>query len=149
MLVADVIATAFRQNVPANGIYVSAETAGIIHAAGTHSHEHATEGFLPDIFNCVRVNTASTQSDSQALSEVRHKMCFGGWIARTKPTKIFIIKSVEVHGRSFIPVYFSLCCWLAFSEARWRSEGELAQGSASCLLSASPGWKRAFHFRNL
>jgi hypothetical protein len=25
----------------------------------------------------------------------------------------------------------------------------LAQGSASYLLSASPGWKRAFHFRNL
>src|SRR6185503_12690312 len=95
MLVADVIAAAFRQNVPANGIYVSAETAGVIHAAGTHSHEHATEGFLPDIFNCVRVNTASTQGDSQALSEVRHKMCFRGWIARTKPTKIFIIKSVS------------------------------------------------------
>jgi hypothetical protein len=38
---------------------------------------------------------------------------------------------------------------LAFSEACWSGEGELAQGSASYLLSASPGWKRAFHFRNL
>src|SRR5690242_6765631 len=139
MLVADVITTAFRQNVLANGVYVSAETSGAIHVAGPYSHEHATESFLSHIFNCVRFNTASAQGDPQAFTEVRHKMRFGRWIARTKQTKIIIIKSVEVHGRSFIPVYFSLCCWLAFSEACWSGEGELAQGSASCLLSASPG----------
>ncbi len=110
MVIAGVIATAFRKNVLANGVYVSAETAGVIHAASLHGHKHATEGFLPHIFNCVRVNTASAQSDSQAFTEVRDKMCLGRWIARTKPTKIFIIKSVEVHGRSFTPVYFSLCC---------------------------------------
>src|SRR5579864_2051884 len=110
MLVAKINAPAFGKNVFANGVNVGAETAGIVYTARLDGPEHATESFLAHIFNCMGVNAASAQGDSQAFTEVRNKMCFGRWIAGPKAAEIFIIKSVEVHWWSFIPVYFSLCC---------------------------------------
>jgi hypothetical protein len=88
-------------------MYVSAEPTGIVDAAGPHGHQHTEKSFLPNIFDCVRVNPSRAQGDSQALTEVGNKMGFGGSIARTETAEIFFIKRVEVHWRSFQPVYFS------------------------------------------
>src|SRR5579864_5806430 len=50
MLIAKIQAPAFRKNVLANSVNVSAETTSIIHTARLHGQKHAAESFLAHIF---------------------------------------------------------------------------------------------------
>src|SRR6267142_4967670 len=88
MLVAIVNAAAFRKNVLTDGMHKSAEALRIIHTAGLDSDPHAAESFLAHVLNGVHVNAASPQGDSQAFTEIRDKVGFGGWVAGTEATEI-------------------------------------------------------------
>ena len=109
MLVAKINPAAFRENVFANGMHVSAEAGWTFYAARLDATPDTAESFLAHIFNCGGVNAASTQSNSQAFSEVRNKVSFGGRIVGPEAAQVFVVERIEVHWRSFEPVYFSLC----------------------------------------
>ena len=63
MLVARIVAAAFRENMFADGVHVGAKSLRIIDAAGLNGHPNTAEGFLAHIFNRGDVYTARAQGD--------------------------------------------------------------------------------------
>src|ERR1041385_2476797 len=112
MLIAGIVAAAFRENVLADGVYIRAKALRIIDATGLDGHPDTAEGFLAHIFNRSDVYAARAQGDPQAFTKISNKMCFGGRIMGPETAQVFLIEGIEVHWRSFQPVYFSLCCCL-------------------------------------
>jgi hypothetical protein len=101
MLIARIVAAAFRENVPADGVHIRAKTLRIIDAAGLDGHPDTAEGFLADIVNRSDVYSARAQGDPQAFTKISDKMCFGGRIVGPETAEIFFIEGIEFHWRSF------------------------------------------------
>jgi len=106
VLIANVYAAIFRQDVLADRMHIRPETFRVVNAAGEDRQPYAAKSLLAYVFNCMGVDAAGAKRYFQALTEVRDEMCLRGWISGPQAPEVFFIERVKVHWL-FQPVYFS------------------------------------------
>jgi hypothetical protein len=87
-----------EQNVVAHRVHESAEALGLADFSAAQRGKHASEGFLPDVFNRLRRMQARAQFQLDQLAEIRHEMFLCPEVSCAKTLDVGFVKRLELQG---------------------------------------------------